>query len=69
MNTSQKNSLIVALLFIIFAHPAVVRWTDRNIGKKVFKSNFASPAGAPTTTGLFVHALVAALAYYFITKA
>ncbi|ABU44063.1 hypothetical protein AR158_C518R [Paramecium bursaria Chlorella virus AR158] len=66
---SVKTQLVLftILTFIIVGSPAMYKLTNDLIGKKL-NMPFITMLGVPTSTGLFVHALVFGLLTYVYLK-
>jgi hypothetical protein len=60
--------LFVSLAFLIVGSPVVYKFTDSKIGEPL-KWDFANSTGAPTRTGLIIHAIVLGLLVYAFLRA
>lgn len=67
--TTFETSVFAAALFVVLSSQYAYTLTDTTVGKAVGVP-FAQTGGAPTKTGIAVHAAVlAGLVYLFVTKA
>lgn len=60
--------VFVSLAFLIVGSPVVYKFTDSKIATPL-KTDFATPAGVPTRTGLVVHAVVIGILIYAFLRA
>jgi hypothetical protein len=60
--------VFTALAFLIVGSPTVYRLTDTKLAP-LLRTDFASPSGVPTRTGLIVHAIVLGVLLYAFLRA
>ena len=61
------NTIFVAILFLIVGNPVVYNLVDKILGRPILKTRVIQN-GVPTRTGLVLHSVVFALAYYLFVK-